>query len=174
MGRFKSPALLCAACVAVVAGRTPASAQCRLCSTPTTALSQTIDNDGIDLEIETSLDFGRLILGGDGNGAAVIRPDGSNVAEGALTSISARAMVGTASVHGLPGHAVRVELPRRIDLYSRGGGRISVDEVVSDLPSLPRLDSAGNLTFRFGGRVTVTGDSEGDYRGNLPITVEYQ
>lgn len=174
MGRFKFPALLCAASVAVVAGCPPVSAQCRLCSTPTTALSQSIGNDGIDLEIETSLDFGRLILGGDGNGAAVIRPDGSNAAEGALTSISARAMVGTASVHGLPRHAVRVELPRRIDLYSRGGGRISVDQVVSDLPSVPRLDSAGNLTFRFGGRVTVTGDSEGDYRGNLPITVEYQ
>jgi hypothetical protein len=69
---------------------------------------------------------------------------------------------------------VRVELPRRIDLYSVSGGRIAVDDVSSDLPSLPRLDSAGNLTFRFGGRVTVTGDSEGEYRGNMPITVEYQ
>jgi hypothetical protein len=68
---------------------------------------------------------------------------------------------------------VRVELPRRIDLYSSSGSRITVDELVSDLPSLPRLDSAGNLTFRFGGRVTVTGDSEGQYRGDLPITVEY-
>jgi hypothetical protein len=67
-----------------------------------------------------------------------------------------------------------VELPRRIDLYSIGGGRITVDGVISDLPSLPRLDSAGNLTFRFGGRVTVTGDSEGDYRGDMPITVDYQ
>jgi hypothetical protein len=83
-------------------------------------------------------------------------------------------MVGTAVVHGTPGRAVRVELPRRIDLYSLGGGRIAVDDVVSDLPSLPRLDSAGNLTFSFGGRVTVTGDSEGDYRGDMPITVEYQ
>jgi len=62
----------------------------------------------------------------------------------------------------------------RIDLYSLRGGRITVDHVTSDLPSLPRLDSAGNLTFRFGGRVTVTGDSEGDYRGDMPITVEYQ
>ena len=83
-------------------------------------------------------------------------------------------MVGSASVHGTPGRPVRVELPRRIDLYSLGGGRITVDDVASDLPSLPRLDSAGNLTFRFGGRVTITGDSEGDYRGDMPITVEYQ
>jgi hypothetical protein len=72
------------------------------------------------------------------------------------------------------GRAVRVELPRRIDLFSVSGGEIAVDEIVSDLQSLPRLDSAGNLAFRFGGRVTVTGDSQGDYRGEIPITVEYQ
>ena len=47
------------------------------------------------------------------------------------------------------------------------------DDVVSDLPPLPRLDSAGNLTFRFGGRLRVTGDAEGEYRGDLPITAEY-
>jgi hypothetical protein len=83
-------------------------------------------------------------------------------------------MVGSASVHGEPGRAVRIELPHRIDLYSIDGGRIAFDDVVSDLPSMPRLDSAGNLTFRFGGRLTITGDSEGQYRGDLPITVEYQ
>ena len=174
MGGSRPLALLLAASTATVAGMTPAGGQCRLCSTPTTVLSQSGGDDGIGLEIETNLDFGRLILGGDGQGAAVIRPDGSSAAEGALAAISARAMVGTATVHGLPGRAVRVELPRRIDLYSPSGGRIAVDEVVSDLPSLPRLDSAGNLSFRFGGRVTVTGNSEGNYRGSLPITVEYQ
>jgi hypothetical protein len=83
-------------------------------------------------------------------------------------------MVGTATIHGVAGRAVRVELPRRIDLFSVSGGEIAVDEIVSDLQSLPRLDSAGNLAFRFGGRVTVTGDSQGDYRGEIPITVEYQ
>ena len=46
--------------------------------------------------------------------------------------------------------------------------------MVSDLPSLPRLDSAGNLSFRFGGRLRITGDADGQYRGDLPITVEYQ
>lgn len=174
MGGYQSRALLLAAFVAAAAGASPAGGQCRLCATPTTALSQSPDGDGIELEIESSLDFGRLVLSGAGSGAAVIRPDGSSAAQGALAQVSARAMVGTAAIHGTPGRSVRVELPRRIDLYSLGGGRITVDEVVSDLPSLPRLDSAGNLTFRFGGRVTVTGDSDGDYRGDMPITVEYQ
>jgi hypothetical protein len=174
MAGSRSLALIVAAFAAAAMGASSGRAQCRLCSTPTTALSQEANGDGLQLEIQTSLDFGRLILAGSGQGAAVIRPDGSNAAEGALSGVSPRAMVGTAAVHGTPGRAVRVELPRRIDLYSIGGGRITVDDVVSDLPSLPRLDSAGNLTFRFGGRVTVTGDSEGAYRGDMPITVEYQ
>ena len=174
MAGFKSLALLVALSAVAAGGFSAARAQCRLCSKPTTALSHEADGDGLQLEVETSLDFGRLILAGAGTGAAVIRPDGSNAAEGSLTGVSPRAMVGTAVVHGTPGRAVRVELPRRIDLYSIAGGRITVDDVVSDLSSLPRLDSAGNLTFRFGGRVTVTGDSEGQYRGDMPITVEYQ
>ena len=174
MAGFKSLALLVALSAVAAGGSSAARAQCRLCSKPTTALSHEADGDGLQLEVETSLDFGRLILAGAGTGAAVIRPDGSNAAEGSLTGVSPRAMVGTAVVHGTPGRAVRVELPRRIDLYSIAGGRITVDDVVSDLSSLPRLDSAGNLTFRFGGRVTVTGDSEGQYRGDMPITVEYQ
>ena len=174
MGGFKSLALTLAAAAAAAIGLSSVNAQCRLCAKPTTTLSSSAGDGGIDLEIQTSLDFGRLILSGEGQGAAVLRPDGSNAAEGALTGVSPRAMIGSAVIHGEPGRAVRVELPPRIDLYSPSGGRITVDQVVSDLSSLPRLDSAGNLTFRFGGRVTVTGNSEGDYHGNMPITVEYQ
>ena len=91
-----------------------------------------------------------------------------------MAEVSPRAMVGTAIIHGSAGRAVRVDLPHRIDLYSVGGGRITLDDIVSDLPSIPKLDSTGTLAFRFGGRVTVTGDSEGAYRGDMPITVEYQ
>jgi hypothetical protein len=174
MGGSKPLALLLAAFAAAAAGVAPAGGQCRLCAAPTTDLSTSPGDNGIVLEVETNLDFGRLILAGDGQGAAVLRPDGSSAAEGALAAVSAQAMVGTATVRGIPGRAVRVELPRRIDLYSTGGGRIAVDDVVSDLPSVPRLDSSGSLSFRFGGRVTVTGNSEGNYRGSLPITVEYQ
>ena len=175
MGGLRYHALLLAALVAVAVGPSPARGQCRLCATPTTVLSDSSEGGGIQLEVETGLDFGRLILAGEGQGAAVIRPDGSSSAQGALDSVSARAMVGTASVHGTPGRAIRIELPRSIELYSLGGsGRISVDEVTSDLPAEPKLDSTGNLTFRFGGRLTVTGDSQGEYRGDMPIIVDYQ
>ena len=174
MGVPKPLVLSFVALAAAAAGVMPASGQCRLCDKPSTALAHADGGAGIDLRIETSIDFDRLILAGPGQGAAVIRPDGSNAAEGALARLSPRAMVGSASVHGEPGRTLRVELPPRIDLYSIGGGRITFTDVTSDLPSVPRLDSAGNLTFRFGGRLTITGDSEGQYRGELPITVEYQ
>lgn len=173
MARSNSLALaLAGIAVASLAGG-PAAAQCRLCATPTTAPEETANGKPVELQIESRLDFDRLVLSGEGEGTATIRPDGSSSTQGAVVGISPRAMVGSATVHGEPGRAVRVELPRRIVLYSISGGQMSFDDVVSDLPSLPRLDSAGNLSFRFGGRLTVSGDDDGDYRGDLPITVEY-
>ena len=157
----------------VVGAPLPSMAQCRLCSTPTTGRDDPESSDDVRLEIETSLNFDRLILFGQGSGTAEIRPDGSTSAQGAVSDIGPRAMVGSAVVHGQAGRTIRVELPRRIDLYSVNGSRISVDDVVSDLPSIPRLGPTGTLTFRFGGRLTFTGDADGDYRGELPITVEY-
>jgi|SRR3954447_14549189 hypothetical protein len=174
MGGSKLLALVVAASAAAAATPWPAEAQCRLCDKPTTTREDPANGDDIHLEIETSLNFDRLILFGQGQGAAVLRPDGSSAAEGTVTNVGPRAMVGTAVVHGTPGRTVRVELPRRIELYSLGGGTISFEDVTSDLPSLPRLDSAGNLTFRFAGRVRISGDADGEYRGDLPITVEYQ
>jgi hypothetical protein len=174
MGLPASSPLLLAALAAAFASPSPAAAQCRLCVNPTTALSHSGDSDGIALEVQTTLDFDRLVLSGAGQGAAVIRPDGSSAAQGALAAVSARAMVGSATVRGTPDRIVRVELPRRIDLYSVSGSRITLDDVTSDLPSLPRLDSAGILSFRFGGRVQINGEADGEYRGDLPITVEYQ
>ncbi|MEO6226129.1 MAG: DUF4402 domain-containing protein [Sphingomicrobium sp.] len=151
-----------------------ANAQCRLCDKPVTVRSEAAADGDIQLQIESSINFDRLILFGTGEGSAVLRPDGSKAANGTIGDIGPRAMVGTAKVHGSPGRVVRIDLPRQIDLYSLSGGRLRFDEVISDLPALPRLDSAGNLSFRFGGRVRISGDADGAYRGDLPITVEYQ
>jgi hypothetical protein len=165
---------LCGAALAMVATTAlPAFAQCRLCSQPTTDLPTSGPDGDVELQIETKLDFDRLVLSGTGAGAATIRPDGSESAEGSVIDVSPRAMVGTVLVHGAAGRSVRVELPHRIDLYSVRGGRITLDEITSDVPAMPRLDAAGNLSFRFGGRLIVSGDADGQYRGDLPVTVEY-
>lgn len=174
MGGPRFIALALAAAAATAATSWPANAQCRLCAKPTTAHDDPMNGGDVRLEIDSSLNFDRLILVGQGEGAAIIRPDGSSAAQGTVAQLGPRAMVGTVSVHGEPGRAVRVDLPQRIQLYSLAGGTITVDDLTSDLASLPRLDAAGNLSFRFGGRVRISGDADGEYRGDLPITVEYQ
>jgi hypothetical protein len=69
---------------------------------------------------------------------------------------------------------LRIDVARRIDLYSLAGARLTFDQVTTDAENLPKLDAAGNLTFHIGGRLRFMGDEDGDYRGDLPITVEYQ
>jgi hypothetical protein len=171
MGRPVILAILSA--LAFASAGSVAPAQCRLCSTPTTSRDESQTSDRIALDVQTSLNFDQLVVDGGGVGSAIIRPDGSTQNVGAVADISQRAMVGTVVLHGQPGRTIRVELPSRIVLHSVSGGEISFDDVVSDLPSVPRLDDSGSLTFRFGGRLHVTGDAEGQYRGDLPITAEY-
>src|SRR5215207_6556178 len=80
----------------------PALAQCRLCDTPSNARDEAASGQDIRLEIETSLNFDRLILFGGGSGAALIRPDGSTSAQGAVSDVGPRAMVGRAVIRGQP------------------------------------------------------------------------
>ena len=172
MGAFKSLSFALAAGAACLACWRPAAAQCRLCDTPSTAVGSDENGQSIRLEVESRIDFDRLIVTGTGEAIATLRPDGSAVGDVGVV-VSPRASVGTIMVHGEPGRAVRVELPSRIVLTSTQGGQIVFENVVSDLPSLPRLDSTGSLSFRLGGRLRVRGDSDGEFRGDLPITVEY-
>ena len=150
-----------------------ARAQCRLCEKPTTAPSDEAKEKVIELQVEAGLDFDRLVVMDAGEGSATLLPDGTRQVSGSVEAISGRAMVGEARVRGEPGRSVRIELPSRVDMYSVGGGRITIDRISTDLPPLPRLDSGGKLSFRFGGRIRVSGNSDGDFRGDLPITVEY-
>ena len=159
--------------MSTLATGTFANAQCRLCDSPTTQAEGSTIEGPVTLRIEAALNFDQLILLGSGEGSAQLRPDGSSQVSGAISAMSSRAMVGSATVRGEPGRAVRIDLPKQIELYSLSGGRLSLDEIVSDLPSTPKLDSSGTLQFRFGGRVRLSGDAEGAYRGDMPITAEY-
>ena len=149
-----------------------ARAQCRLCEKPTTEPAEESGRP-IELQVEAVLDFDRIVVLGAGEGTATLRPDGTRQVTGSVEAISGRAMVGQARVLGEPGRSVRIDLPARIDLYSISGAKISIDEIVTDLPPLARLDSSGRLAFRFGGRLRLSGNIDGDFRGDLPITVEY-
>lgn len=151
----------------------PARAQCRLCEQPTTQRPEAEPKGAISLQVETGLDFDRLVRIAPGEGSATLLPDGSRQVSGTIVAISGKAMVGHVRIRGEAGRSLVVELPERVELYSVGGSRITIDEIVSDLPASPRLNGGGVLTFRFGGRLTVDGEAEGEFRGDVPITVEY-
>lgn len=151
-----------------------APAQCRLCATPTTGAIGEDTSEAIRLEVQARLDFDQLILmDSASSGSAKLLPDGSSSVSGSIGALGGRAMVGSVIVRGAPGRLVRIALPSSIALYGLAGGSIRLDSLVTDLPSQPRLDPQGSLQFRFGGELHVEGDASGDYRGDVPITVDY-
>src|SRR4051794_22845978 len=101
MRRFTPLVFMLLATIGVAAGLpAPARAQCRLCDQPATQMPTDSADGDVQLSIETGLDFDRLIFSGPGTGAATLRPDGANAAEGVVTALGPRARVGTVLVHG--------------------------------------------------------------------------
>ena len=149
-----------------------ASGQCRLCSEPATNPTEEAATP-VTLQVETSLDFDRLVLGGNGGGTAMLAPDGSRQTSGSVLTIGGRAMVGTVSVRGEAGRSVRISLPTSITLYGPAGGEVRVDQIRSDLPALPRIGANGTLSFRFGGELHVSGSADGNFRGDFQVDVDY-
>lgn len=151
-----------------------APAQCRLCETPTTQSTSQSASDLVRIEVQTRLDFDQVVVMDSATpGTARLQPDGTASVSGSIGALSGRAMVGSVIVRGEPGRLVRIGLPGSIVLYGIGSGSIRLDSLVTDLPAQPRLDSHGSLQFRFGGALHVEGSVDGDYRGDVPITVDY-
>ena len=148
-------------------------AQCRLCDTPVTAAPERGEQDKLEVSIDSDLDFDRLLLATLGSGRARLAPDGTRLASGALASIGGRAVVARVAVRGMPGRAVSIDLPAQVELTGHKGGRLVIDKLISDLPAQPKLDSNGELTFRIGGELSLDGEADGEYRGTVPIAVDY-
>ena len=178
VGPVMSPrSIIAVAAFVALAAAAPALSQdtgapCRLCD-GATGTGQAKPATPVSLAVETSLDFDRLILAGAGEGSAEIGPDGSRAASGSISAIGARAIVGHVTIRGEPGRSVRITLPDRIELTGLSGGTIRLDSIRSDLSAAPRLGSDGTLSFRFGGILRVSGDVDGEFRGEVPIDVEY-
>ena len=147
-------------------------APCSLCE-PSDKPESDKPAEPVRLQVEASLDFDQLILGNGGNGSAELGPDGSRIVTGSITAISSRAMVGEVTIRGEPGRLIRIDLPSNAELIGFNGGSIRLESIRSNLPPMPRLDGNGRLSFRFGGIVHVTGDVDGEYRGDVRVDVEY-
>ena len=148
------------------------TAPCSLCE-PKPAVAEDKPATPVRLDVEVNLDFDRLILAGAGDGSAELGPDGARNVTGSIAALSSRAMVGEIVIRGEPGRYVRIDLPRRIELRGFSGGVIRLESLRSDLPQMPRLDNNGSLRFRLGGVLHLSGDVSGEFRGDVPIEVDY-
>lgn len=165
---------LLAAMPAAFVAPSQAAAQCRLCETPDTHVDRVDQAQrNVGLSIETTLDFDRIVLVGDGSGSATLGPDGERRTDGVVAALSGRAMVGTVVIRGEVGRYVSVLIPNHIELFSTDGARLRLEAITSDLVDAPRIGDDGELRFNFGGRLLIEGDAEGDYRGEIPIIAEY-
>lgn len=152
-----------------------AAAQCLLCAQ---------DKDGtaaarraevpLRVEVETQLDMGRVAVGAMGGEVEIDPTSGARRVRGDVVDLGGFALTGVVTVRGEPGAEVRVILPASVDLEGGHGRTARVTGLVTDLSAAPRLGPDGRLIFRFGGRLQIAGLDDGDYRGRIPVTVEYQ
>lgn len=149
------------------------AAPCQLCGPATSAAGEARATLPIRLEVQTRLDFDSIIFGGDGEALMSLSPEGSAQISGAASATGARAMPGSVVIRGDPGRQVRIDLPSRIDLFGEFGGTVRIDRIVTDLPSFPRIGDDGVLSFRFGGDVRISGETDGAYRGSVDFIVDY-
>ena len=154
----------------------PAAAQCQLCAPDTTASAAAARQAATPLrvDVETRLDMGRIAVGAMGGEVEIDPASGARRLRGDVVDLGGFALTGTVTVRGEPGAEVRVILPASVDLESGHGRTARVTGLATDLSAAPRLGLDGRLVFRFGGRLQIAGLDDGDYRGRIPVTVEYQ
>lgn len=168
--------ILCLAVAACGMLADPVRAQCLLCDKSAAVAGPLADPDGVPLRIEISaqLDFSRIATGSGGGSVTVDPQSGARRLSGNLRDLGGGGLTGEAIVSGAPGHAVRINLPAEILLDGDGGRSARMIDLATDLGPAPRLGTDGRLRFRFGGRLQLSGDDEGNYRGRIPISVEYE
>lgn len=152
-----------------------AGAQCLLCAQDKAAgIASRKSEIPLRVDVDTQLNMGRVAVGAMGGEVELDPASGVRRVRGDVVDLGGFALTGTVTVRGEPGAEVRVILPASIDLESGHGRTARVTGLVTDLSAAPRLGSDGRLIFRFGGRLQVAALDDGDYRGRIPVTVEYQ
>lgn len=126
------------------------------------------------VEVETQLDMGRVAVGAMGGEIELDPASGARRLRGDVVDLGGFALTGIVTVRGEPGAGVRVILPASVDLEGSHGRTARVSGLTTNLTAAPRLGPDGRLQFRFGGRLQIGALDDGDYRGRIPVTVEYQ
>jgi hypothetical protein len=128
----------------------------------------------LEIEIESGLQFSRLALVGQADGAAEIDPQtGEKRVDSGMIDLGGLSYQGRARVTGEPLRPVRIELPQRVHLRSPDGAEAELTSFVTDLPPVAMLDENGTLEFAFGARLSSQGARSGNFRGRIAIRVDY-
>ena len=144
---------------------------CKLCLA---AQASAEDQVPLRIEIEGGMEFSRLALSGKGDGSALLDPQsGAKRVDQGLIDLGGYAVTGRARVSGAPSRSVRIVLPPSVTMRTPDGGTAELTDLATDLPAMPMLDANGALEFAFGGRLRVSGAAAGNFRGRIPIGVEY-
>ncbi len=151
-----------------------AGAQCRLCSAGAPRVHDAAPARPLSIEIDATLDFSRVAQGRGGGSIDIDERSGARAVRGGLVDLGGLALKGSARLSGDPGRHVRVEMPPSIPLTSSEGGRALVTDLRTDLGPDPTLDASGQLSFSFGGRLSVSSGASGDFRGRIAIVADYQ
>lgn len=126
------------------------------------------------IEIESGLQFSRLALVGQADGAAEIDPQtGAKRVGAGMIDLGGLSYQGRARVTGTPLRPVRIELPSRVQLRSPDGAEAELSGFVTNLPPVVMLDENGTLEFAFGARLSSRGARSGNFRGRIAIRVDY-
>lgn len=159
-----------------LAAPAPVAAQCLLCAKVNegTVIRSSEDAMPLHVDVETQLDFSRVAVGATGGEVDVDPVTGTRQLRGDVVNLGGFAVTGVVTVRGTPGAELRVFLPASVDLESENGQSARVTGLKTDLSAAPRLGADGRLRFHFGGRLQLDASDDGNYRGRIPVTVEYQ
>jgi len=173
MVRAMDRTLLTAGVALLALVASPAAAQCRLCA-PGADSGPGAPVRPLTIDVEAGLDFSRAAQTTRGGGS--IRIDARTGARKVmgLDDLGGMGLKGTARLAGEPLARVGIILPASIRLTAPDGSIAEVTDLRTDLPPEPQLDAGGRLSFSFGGKLVVSSGQAGDFRGRIPVTVEYR
>lgn len=165
--RTSHAALLLAIAYAMVSGATAYGQDIGVANTGEAVAELRID-------IRTQLNFSRATVSKRGGKISVNPENGTRGVDGGVIDLGGMALAGTAVVEGQPGRSVRIDMPQTVRMSNARGGALIIRNLRTNLNAAPKLDNFGRLEFAFGGDLEIDGKAYGDYRGRIPITVEYE
>lgn len=130
----------------------------------------------LSITIESDIDFGRVVLLGDGEGRVILDlGTGEKTLIGDVDDLGGMPFTGRAMITGAPFEQVMISLPSEVSMRDNQGGNAIIRDFVSDVDTFAVLDSFGQLEFSFSGTLVLGADQKaaGNLRGRVPISVEY-